>query len=446
MRVSALLVALALALGWSTSAAAQVFFSATPNPDLRIGPLMIRATVTPEPGPTRVRVQFSVMTTTGARAQSVPDLYLLWPGEVKGDPALGAKDAALSKAVETLGFDVVSEGRVLLTARRLHVPAGPAARKAIPGGAPYATFVQTGNTFGLSPPATWIRVATLPMLSDPEWMMELEIQSLSVVKPKLGSWVERWLLGERQIFAMSFNEARGRPLLRMYLDHRDRALRLGDAPAEMSVSFPSADRLKIDTVYPPTANRGLSETLESTEVVSLFLDTSDSTPQRLSVQFGYFSRTQAWAVVVVPLLVLILGYSVGPLVGRLALHVFQRFAGRVHWARWNGAPRKRQTGVILSRDALSRIRPGQTTYDDVLRIGGPDAEIFERFPSSGRRTLIYRGRIERPQTRRLIGWLSAVHHIEVERQEVTIEFDGDVVRDVQADTRRTRVAVGEEVV
>jgi hypothetical protein len=445
MRVHALLVAVALALGWSTPVAAQVFFSATHDPDLRIGPLMVRATVSPEPGPTRVRVQFSVMTTTGARAQSVPDLYLLWPGEVKGDPALGARDAALSKSVEALGFDVVSEGRVLLTARQLHVPPGPAARKPLPGGAPYATFVQTGNTFGLSPPATWIRIPTTPMLSDPDWMMQIEIQSLSMVKPRLGNWVERWLLGERKIFAMSFNEARGRPLMRMYLDHRDRALRMGDAPAEMTASFPSADRLKIDHVFPPSANRGLSETLESTEVVSLFLDPSDSTPQRLSVQFGYFSGTQAWAVVVVPLVVLILGYSVGPLVGRLALHVFQRFAGRVHWARWNGMPRKRETGVVLSRDVLSRIRPGETTYDEVLRLGGPDAEIAERFPSSGRRTLVYRGRIERPQTRRLIGWLSAVHHLEVERHEVTIEFERDLVRDIQADIRRTRIPVGQEV-
>ena len=34
-------------------------------------------------------------------------------------------------------------------------------------------------------------------------------------------------------------------------DHRDRALRLGDAPAELALNFPSADRLKIDNVIPP---------------------------------------------------------------------------------------------------------------------------------------------------------------------------------------------------
>jgi uncharacterized protein (DUF4415 family) len=60
-----------------------------------------------------------------------------------------------------------------------------------------------------------------------------------------------------------------------------------------------------------------------------------------------------------------------------------------------------------------------------------------------RRTVVYRGQRVRPQTRRLIGWLAAVRHLEVERQEVTVELDGDVVRDVQADVRRWRLRVGE---
>jgi hypothetical protein len=54
---------------------------------------------------------------------------------------------------------------------------------------------------------------------------------------------------------------------------------------------------------------------------------------------------------------------------------------------------------------------------------------------------VYRGELERPQTRRLIGWLSTVHHVEIERAEVRIEFDKDVVSDVQADIRRSRKAV-----
>jgi hypothetical protein len=279
------------------------------------------------------------------------------------------------------------------------------------------------------------------MLADPEWMMELELLSPSLAKRKPSSWIERWALGERWNLGLSYNEARGRPLLRMYLDHRDRALRLADGPADLAVNFPAADRLKIDNVYPPSANRALSEVLERTEVVSLYLDPSDATPQRLSVQYGYFSRTQSTAVVLVPLVILVLGYSIGPLIGRLVLHLAERFAGRVRWTRWTGEPRKRQTGVFVPREVLGRIRPGETTYDEVLRLCGPDGEVAERFPGSNRRTLVYRGELERPQTRRLIGWLSTVHHVEIERAEVRIEFDKDVVSDVQADIRRSRKSV-----
>jgi hypothetical protein len=210
------------------------------------------------------------------------------------------------------------------------------------------------------------------------------------------------------------------------------------------VSFSEAYHLKIDAVAPATAVRGLSETAESTETVALFLDTGEgSTPQRLSVQYGYFSRTQAAAVVVVPAVLLLLGYSVGPLVGRASLHAVQRLTGRFHVTAWDGAPRERLTGVVLSHDVLARIRPGQTTYDEVLRLCGPNAEVAERFPTADRRTLVYHGRRVRPATRKLVGMLSSVRHLEMERQEVTIEFEGDVVRDVQADIRRSRVPPGE---
>ena len=91
---------LAVLLAPAPPAAAQVFFSATPSPDLRIGPLMIRATVSPEAGPTRVRLLFSVMTATGTRPSALPDLYVLWPGEVHPVAELGAKDPALAAAVE----------------------------------------------------------------------------------------------------------------------------------------------------------------------------------------------------------------------------------------------------------------------------------------------------------------------------------------------------------
>lgn len=440
MRPPALLLVLAVALAVPAPARGQAFFSETPSPDLRIAPLAIRAAVTPAEGPVRVRLLFSV---TAPPATRVPDLYLLWPGDVKGDPTLGARDAGLAQKVAALGFEVVDEGRLPYRARRIGGAGDPAAREPVPGGAPFVTFVQTGGEAGLSAPATWIRIPATRRLTDPDWLAVLEVPSLSVVKGKPATFLEHWLLGERRTFAITFNEVRGRPLFRMYFAHRDRLVRLGDAPAEIVVSFSESHHLKIDTVAPPGAVRGVSETAESTETVSLFLDSGEGiAPQRLSVQYGYFSRAQAAAVVVVPLVLLGLGYSMGPLIGRGALLLVQRLSGRFH-VGWNQVPRERRAGVLLATDVLARIRPGETTYEEVLRLCGSEVEVAEHFPSDDRRTLFYRGRRIQPQTRRLVGWLSAVHHLEVERHEVAIELAGDVVQDVKADVRRSRMAVAE---
>jgi len=441
LRVLAGTLVLAGALGAPAAAHAQLFFTETPAAELRVAPLSIRAAVTPKEGPVAVRVQFSVTAPAGAK---VPDLYLLWPGEVKGDPTLGAREPALAEEVTALRYDVIDEGRLVLRARRLSGEGPNQGREPVKSGAPYVTFVQTGGTQGLSAPATWIRIPAWPRLTDPDWIVTLEIPSLSAVKAKRSTFFEHWVLGARSVFTMTFSEVRGRPLYRMYLAHRDRVLRLGDAPAEMTVTFAESDHLKIDTVAPPTAVRSTSETAESTEVVSLYLDTGEgATPQRLSVQFGYFSRTQAIAVVVVPLTLLVLGYAIGPLIGRASVHLAERLAGRIYVS--SGVPRERKSGVVLSRETLAKIRPGVTTYEDVLRLCGPNAEEGEHFPTSehDRRTLVYRGRRVRPRTRRLFWWLSSVRHLEVERHEVTIEFTEGIVRDVQADIRRSILPAGE---
>ena len=44
---------------------------------------------------------------------------------------------------------------------------------------------------------------------------------------------------------------------------------------------------------------------------------------------------------------------------------------------------------------------------------------------------------------RIFGWLSTVRRWDVERHEVRIELDGDLVRDVQAEVRRFRLGAEE---
>ena len=426
-------------------ASAQLFFASRPDPAFTIGPLMIRARVNEGASAVTVNVLWSLVIPASLRPDEIAqDLYLLWPGEVQEDTTLGKAEPALAKYVQERGFSVIGEGRLGLFAQTISESAGSERGEAQPGGAPFVVFVQEGGALGLSPPATFIRIPWTPRFSDRGWLMDLRMRVKGLIKPRKATWAEELFIGGRYRLTMSYNEVRDRPLFPMYFAHRDRVVRLADAPAELVVSFAQSDRLKIDEVFPPTSLRRLSDTEESTEVVSLFLDKTEGiTPQHMAVQFGYFSRLQAWGLVLIPFLFFVLGQAIGPVLGRTAVRLVNTASARVHLGGWNGMPRPRQSGVVLSRDVLEKIVPGETTREEVIRLCGVDMEQFEQFPASDRRTLVYHGRRLVPKTQRLFGWVSTVGHWEAERHEVRIELERDVVRDVQAQIRYYRLTAQE---
>jgi hypothetical protein len=440
-----LLVAAGLALLAPAPACAQLFFASRPEPPFTVGPLIIRARVGEGVSAVTVSVLWGLVIPTSHRAADIAqDLYLLWPGEVEDEGNLGKPDPALARYVEERGFAVIGEGRLGLFARSLAGSGDSAHPVAGPGSVPFVVFVKTGGAMGLSPPATFIRIPWTAQLGDPGWLMNLQMRVKGLIKPRRATWAEKLFLGPRYRLTMSYHEVRDRPLFPMYLAHRDRVVHLADAPAELVAMFAQSDRLKIDEVFPPTAVRRLSESEETTEVVSLFLDRTEGiTPQHLIVQFGYFSRVQAWALVLVPALFFALGQAVGPMLGRTAVRVASAAGARVRVGRWRAVPRPRQTGVIVSREALQKIVPGETTREAVIRLCGPDTEHLEQFPDAARRTLVYRGRRLVPKMRRVFGWVSTVEHWEVEQHEVRIDLEHDVVHDVRAETRHYRLTAKE---
>ena len=433
-----------LAVATASPAGAQVFFSSRPASGLTIGPLIVRASITSGPGPVRVNILWGVVVAHGRPSPDLAqDLYLLWPGEVQGDGAAGPPDPGLARHVQERGFDVVGEGRLSLVAQSL---VAESKVEPVPGGASFVTFVLSGGALGLSPPATFIRIPWHPTMAERGWLMDLGLQSASLVKPKTQTWLEVLLLERRYVASLGFHEVRDRPLFPMYVDHRDRVVRLASEPAELLMNFADADRLQIDQVYPQTSIRRLSESLESTQVVSLFIDTSEGiSPHRLTVQFGYFSRMQAWMLVIVPLVFFGLGHAIGPLFGRGVAALAGTVGRRVHWGPWNQAPREQDHGVVLSRDTLRHLVPGHTRYGDVLGLCGTQCEQLERLGEPGRRTLIYRGRRVRPQANRVFGWLASVRAREVEEHEVRVEVEQDVVRDVEALVRRSTLPASQAV-
>lgn len=437
--VMGLLVALLFA-GTPATSHAQLFLASRPHPEFMIGPLFVRASVTPALGPVTVDVQWSlVIPPTRSAGEFEQDLYLLWPGSVRGDASAGPPDPVLARYVEARGLVVVDEGRLALFARGLYRMGSDLPPEPVAGGAPFVTFVRDGGPLGLTSPGTYIRIPWTPKLANPVWLMDLRMTINGLIKPKKASWVETVFWGQRHLISIGFNDVRHRALFPMYFEHRDRVVRLAEDPSQLLMNFADADHLKIDEVVPPSSTRRMSESLESTEVVSLFLDRSAGlTPQTLKVQFGYFKGLQAWAPILIPMLFFILGNAAGPLLNRLLGRIVKGVTARVRVGRpgesWSG----RETGVVLSRDTLGRIVPGETTYDEVLRECGADAEEHQQLGSPERRSLVYRGRRVVPHRRRTFGWLSTVGHWDVEHHEVEIEFEQDRVRDVQARVRRSR--------
>jgi hypothetical protein len=398
---------------------------------------MVRAAVTTDlAAHTVVDILFSVVVPPGqSPAALAQDIYLLWPGAVR--KATAARDPALARFVEARGFDVVDEGTASLFAQSLYRMQGDVPDEPVAGGAPFVTFVHHVRGLGLSVPATWIRIPWTPKLVNRAWIMDLRLTIDDAVKAKPAGWLERVFSGPRHRITLSFNDVRGRAVFPVYVELRDRVLRLSDDPAQIVINFAEASRLKIDEMTPPAASRRLSETLESTETVSLFLERSEGiTPQTLTVQFGYFTDLQTWAPILIPMLFFVAGNVAGVLVRVTTERLSRRLSGRLQFGR---APEpERQTGVIVPREILARIAPGETTYDQLIARLGPTLEEHEQLGGSEQRTLVYRGRRLVPRRKRSFGWFSTISHWDVEDHEIEILVEGELVRDVQARVHRAR--------
>jgi hypothetical protein len=433
----ALLLAALVLLVVPAAASAQVFIASIPDPTFAVGPLTIRATVTPALSPVDIEVRWSLDIDAGkSRAGIEQDIYLLWPGEVKSPLGDKPGDKTLEKYVEARGFSVIGGGRLPLYAQNIYAEGVEAAPKPV-GEAPYVTFVQDSHALGLSPPGTWIRIPWTPQMANVTFTMSLHMRAARVIKPGQARWFETLFTGERHQFSISFNEVRDRPIFPMYAEHRDRAIRLADAPAELLVHFTEADHLRIEQVYPPTSMRRLSESLESTEVVSLFMGSGEGVvPQHLAVQFGYFSRLQGVMIVIIPLLLLAAGPALGPVIGRSAVALITRLRSRLHLGVPGVKALPRERGVLLGREVLDRIEAGRTTRAEVLRLCGTEVEEEERTGKPDRSVLIYRGWRAEPETRQRMRWLATVEAWAVLVQEVHIEIG--LVKDVQVRIRRSR--------
>jgi hypothetical protein len=431
-----LLLALLLFL-FPTPAAAQIFLGSRSSPNLQIGPLFIQATVRPDDLDVPVDVIFSTVIPPTASALEVgQDLHLLWPGALSRIGRVGRPDPRLAQEVESKGLAVIDEGRLPLFAR----PQFEASDALAPvgSGAPFVTFVSTGGPFGLSAPATYIRIPWAPRLANRAWLVNLRLVAEGLARPKPESWVARTFHGPRATLTLAFNDVGPPAMFAMYFWQRDRVVPVTD-PVRLVVNLRQADILAIDEVSPARAQREVSGALENTQSVSVILSRFEGlTPQSLSVRYGYVSGLQAWSAVWVPVAFFALGNLAAVLARLLAQQLANRLGGRVLLGRLRGTRQVRESGVIVPADRLAAIVPGQTTRAQVQALCGPESEVLEAREVPDRLRLVYRGRREIPRRRWSLGILTAVDHWDVEAHEVEVTVDRGVVQDVQARVRRVQ--------
>ena len=429
-------------LGGATTARAQVFLATRPNPEFELGPLFIRASVDASLGPVTVDVLWSLAVPPTRSALGLEqDLYLLWPAHLRGEDTDGG-DPALVEYVRSRGFTSTGAGRLPLFVEELYPSPGATSTERRIGDAPFVSFRHVGlEALGMHPAASMIRIPWTPDLVNRVRLLKLRLRLEGAIKPRAHHWLEDLIRGPRHVLSLSFNDVRDPALFPLYLESRARALQLASEPSQLLVRFADAKRLRIDEIFPRAASREPAGAASDADIVSVFLDTSEgATPQILSIQFGYASRLQAWAPLLIPLVFFVLGRATGPLIERLVRGMSRRVSARLRFGG-DADANDRAEGAFLRRDVLARIVPGRTTYDEVLALCGRDTlEEQERLGAPENRTLVYRGRRIVPRRQRRLLWvLSSVSDWELEEQEVEIEMARGVVQDVQVRVRRARL-------
>ncbi len=434
--IAALALIVALLAG-AASAEAQVFFASRPSPELAVTPLFVVASVEPDAADVPVQVVFSLrIPPTRSALDFEQDIYLLWPGEVvaaRPGPAAFALPAAVAAQVQ-----VVAQGRLRLFAQQ-HYELTPETEEIEPG-ASFVTVVRPGGPFGRSPAATYIRIPWHHRLANQAWLVGVQLTARRLVSGKPATWLGRLVSGPRHLLALGFNDVGPPAMFSMYYWQRDRALPVA-SPARLVVNFARADRLAVDALSPAAAHREATPSVPGAETVSLFLEPTEGlTPQMLRVEFGYFSGLQSWGPILVPALFFALGNVAAVLVRSAAEHLRQRLAGRLQLGRQRASMPRLDSGVVIARDRLAAIVPGETTYDELLRLCGPEVEEREDLATPRRKVLVYRGQRDVPHRRWSWGWLAEVSHWDVERHEVEIALEDGIVHDIQTRVGRARLA------
>ena len=250
------------------------------------------------------------------------------------------------------------------------------------------------------------------------------------------SWVEDMFWGRRYVVTVGFGDLDSLALYPFYFGVRDRVvpLTLGD--------FSGSRRLRTPTVC--GRRRGTSAALRRrkrgpTECGDDLPRPGRVTwthPQILNVQFTYAPQRLPARPLVISALFVVLGGIIRWLYAPVTSGIGRTWRAHVFIGRAPGAGRVR--GTIPGPEVLQQLRPGETTYEEVLHRCGPGIEEQVRLPGRDIQALRYRERQVVPVRWWSLGWLATVRYWQIEDREMETAFERDVVRGVLVRIRRYR--------
>jgi len=426
--------AIALSVIAPATARAQMFVAAAPRPDFTIGPLFVSAGA-PADAAEAVNVTVSFNVVMSAVSMGQPErLALFWPAEIAAGTAPGAADPALLNYVESRGFSVVSSGRLVLRARDQANLGLPTPADVLPATAAFVSYVRR-DAPAQAGTAALVWIPATAQLGDARWVLSLTLPVRGLIGPKPATWLEEVFWGRRNALTVGWGDVGSVAFYPLYHEHRYHIVHLAREYSRLIVNFPDADHLRIEAIEPPFATRRGSRLRAGAETVSVAINTADdATPQALKIQYAYYRGVFAWRPVLISLGLLALGNITGLLI--LSGQVSRIVRARLRLGR---APSDGDGhAALLTPDRLAEIRPGNSTYQDVLRICGTPDEHRRRVTTGDTQTLVYRATRRVPERGLTMGWLATVKSWEIERHEVEIELDGSVVKDVVVRVRRAR--------
>ena len=438
---SSVALALLILATWSRDLHAQAFIASHPHPEFGIGPLFVSVVVgkddvRPAHRPATLTVSWSLVLPSNRRATDIAqDLYLLWPGEVAGSVGTDGADPALARHVRALGFQVTEHGRLRLSAHARSQIGTSATVRAL-GEAPFVTFVRDGASTRPASGATYVRIPWAPEFASQDWLVQLELPVRDVIVPTPVSWIEDLFWGRWYAITLGFGDLGSESLYPLYFGVRDRVVPLAGDVSMLVVDFADAQRLRVAETVPPSAIRRASERRENGEVISRALAASQGlVPQLLKVHFTYARQRLPARPLLISAFLVVLGGTMRWLFVPVMAWIGRTLRARVLLGRtvvgWH-------RGIAPPPEVLDRIRPGETTYEDVLRLCGPGVEEQVRLPARETQALVYRAQRVVPRRGWSLGWFATVRYWDVEDREVAITFESNRVRDIQARVRRAR--------